>query len=149
MEAKYINKEIRNFYKDVKSIRKEYQHLPPYIKSKDGKLIGSEEMILERWKEHFEESLKEGTEKQAAEELTMVEEENPMTEPSVEEIEAIIQHLKNYKSPGENSIAAENLKYGGVYLQKRITTLIKEIWKTESMPGNWRKAIILPIHKKQ
>lgn len=35
----------------------EYQNLPPHIKSKNGELIGNEEMILERWKEHFEENL--------------------------------------------------------------------------------------------
>lgn len=62
--------------------------MPPYFKSKDGKLIGSEEVISERWKDHFEENLTEGIE-QPSEERKMVDEEIP--EPTVEEIEIIIQ----------------------------------------------------------
>lgn len=48
-----ILREKKHFYKDGKGIKKEYQNLPPYIKSKDGKLIGSEEIIVERWKDHL------------------------------------------------------------------------------------------------
>lgn len=40
------------------------QNLQPYIKSRDGKLIGSEGMILERWKDHSEENFKTGIEQQ-------------------------------------------------------------------------------------
>lgn len=35
---------------------------------------------------------------------------------TVEEIETMIQQIKNYKFEGENGTAAENLKYGGIGL---------------------------------
>lgn len=40
------------------------------------------------------------------------------------------------------------IKAGGKRLHKEIHSLIKSIWETERMPGEWTRARICPIHKK-
>ncbi|KAK9694676.1 hypothetical protein QE152_g33363 [Popillia japonica] len=92
---------------------------------------------MESWKDHFEENLKEGIEEQPPEEITMVDEESVITEPTVEEIKTIIQQVKNYKNLRENTIAADHMKSRRIDLQKRITVVIKEIGETEAISSNW------------
>ena len=56
--------------------------------------------------------------------------------PTREEIEEIINQMKNNKNPGRNGITKENLKYGGKKLKEDIQLVIKQIWKTEEMPDS-------------
>lgn len=145
-ENYYKRKEIRNFYREVKKGKgKNKQTI--YIKGKDGKLIGEEAKIRERWKEYFSEMLNEGTENETEETKRRVQDGNQVNDPTKEEIEEIIKSLKNNKSPGSNGITAENIKYGGEELKKQIYLLVKKIWQEEQMPKNWEKATIIPILK--
>ncbi|KAL4103343.1 hypothetical protein QTP88_018720 [Uroleucon formosanum] len=68
--------------------------------------------------------------------------------PTKQEIYNIIKKLKNNKSPGENNVVAELLKNGGNAIKDEIWKMIKEIWETEVMPGEWNTAILCPIFKK-
>jgi len=70
------------------------------------------------------------------------------TTPTVEEVELIVQKLRNYKAPGTDNIPAELFKYGGNELVKQLHTIIKDIWQKENMPTEWNVSIICPIHKK-
>ncbi|XP_025196768.1 uncharacterized protein LOC112595684 [Melanaphis sacchari] len=65
--------------------------------------------------------------------------------PKYEEIENLIKRLKNNKAPEEDSIVAKLLKKGGTMLVSKITEIIKTIWKTETIPEEWKAAIICPI----
>ncbi|KAL4084839.1 hypothetical protein QTP88_027723 [Uroleucon formosanum] len=65
-----------------------------------------------------------------------------------EEIENLIKRLKNNKATGDDSIVAELLKKGGTMLVSKITEIIKTIWKTRTIPEEWKTAIICPIFKK-
>jgi len=47
-----------------------------------------------------------------------------------------------------DNIPSELIKYGGAQLAKAVTDLIKEIWRTEKIPNEWRTNIICPIHNK-
>ena len=69
-----------------------------------------------------------------------------MEDPSLQEVEDIIQHLKNFKAPGVDSISNELIKYGGI--EGEMHKLIQEIWKEEYMPEEWNISLIVPIHKK-
>ncbi|XP_060518457.1 uncharacterized protein LOC132697179 [Cylas formicarius] len=55
---------------------------------------------------------------------------------------------QNNKAPGEDSITAECIKYGGEHLDTAILELLKNIWKTEALPKEWNEGTIVPIHKK-
>jgi hypothetical protein len=62
-------------------------------------------------------------------------------------VEAILK-LKNRKSPGEDGIINEMIKYGGPTLWKEITVLIKQIFKSFKIPEEWKTNIVMPIFKK-
>jgi hypothetical protein len=56
--------ERRKFYKAVNNMKRGFQPRMSGCKGKDGKIIGEEKKILERWTEHFAELLKEEEDKE-------------------------------------------------------------------------------------
>ena len=77
----------------------------------------------------------------------MREDNKEIQEPTRKEVKGILRNMKNNKSPGQNGIAIENIKYGGEQLRQKIYELITDIWKKEKMPDEWGKASIIPILK--
>ncbi|RXN27751.1 acyl- :glycerol-3-phosphate acyltransferase [Labeo rohita] len=69
-------------------------------------------------------------------------------EPTLKEVKLAVYALKNGKSPGLDQVAAEGIKAGGDTLLPRLHNLIKSIWRLDKVPTRWKKAIIIPIHKK-
>jgi len=69
-------------------------------------------------------------------------------EPSASEFEVAIDKLKSHKSPGIDQIPAELIKAGGRTICLEIYKLITSIWKKEKLPEEWKKSIIVPIHRK-
>ncbi|XP_023238427.1 probable serine/threonine-protein kinase tsuA [Centruroides sculpturatus] len=69
-------------------------------------------------------------------------------EPTIAEVKAAIGSLNIGKAAGLDLITAEAIKAGGDILHHRLYLLIKTIWHTEQIPAIWKKAIIVPIHKK-
>jgi hypothetical protein len=53
-----------------------------------------------------------------------------------------------HKSPGIDQIPAELIKVGGRTYRCAIHKLIIAIWNKEELPEEWKKSIIVPIHKK-
>ena len=72
-----------------------------------------------------------------------------MPEPSALEVELAIEKLKSHKSPGTDQIPAELIKAGCSTIFCVIHKLIIAIWNKEELPGEWKKSIIVPIHKKR
>ena len=68
----------------------------------------------------------------------------------IEEVEKAIRKLKPRKSPGLDNISAEELQTAteGVGLQF-IYRMRREIWEDEIFPADWKRAVIVPIHKKK
>lgn len=56
--------------------------------------------------------------------------------------------LKTGKAPGVDQVSAEAIKAGRDTLLHRLHALLKTIWRTERIPLAWKKAVIVPIHKK-
>ena len=69
-------------------------------------------------------------------------------DPNACEIELAIDKLKSHKSPGIDRIPAELIKVRGRTILLEIHKLITSIWKKEELPEEWKKSIIVPIHKK-
>ena len=69
-------------------------------------------------------------------------------EPSASEFEVAIDKLISHKSPGIEQIPAELIKAGGRTICLEIHKLITSIWKKEKLPEEWKKSIIVPIHRK-
>ena len=151
IEENYKNKEIRSMYQGLKQEKKGYQSSSVFYKNEKGELVGNEEKILELWQRYFDELLN-GEENGGMIEENLNKEdihgEEEEKAPSLREVKEIIKKLKNNKSPGEDQITAELLKYGGEKLEEKIQKLLEQIWLQEQMPQDWNEAILIPVHKK-
>ncbi|KAL4112678.1 hypothetical protein QTP88_016423 [Uroleucon formosanum] len=67
---------------------------------------------------------------------------------TLEEVKIAINSLKNWKAQGSNDIPAELIKYSGEEMHKVIFKICQRTWEEEQMPEDWKKALIIPIHKK-
>jgi hypothetical protein len=63
-------------------------------------------------------------------------------------IHMAIGKLKSYKSLGTDQIPAELIKAGSEILCSEVQKLICSIWNMEVLQQQWKKFIIIPIHKK-
>ena len=68
--------------------------------------------------------------------------------PTLSEVQAAVNALKNYKAAGVCGISPEMIKYGGQDGLKMLHTLISNVWHTGVVPEDWRKALIVPLFKK-
>jgi len=59
-----------------------------------------------------------------------------------------IKKLKTNKSPGVDKISAEEIQAAGQSGVAAIFELCNKIWENEQFPQMWKKAMIVPIHKK-
>jgi sorting nexin-29 len=110
-------------------------------------ILGSDEAILERWAQHFQELLN-GNAPERVEDVTTVQKQgNSETEapvPTINEIEQAIKRLRNIKAPGIDCILAELAKFAGPEYVKHL----HKIRITETIPEEWYLSIVCPIRKK-
>ena len=119
------------------------------IKKKDGKVLTDQNDVKERWKENYDELYNEGNPVNLQETKLLPQMPSTDDEPEItrEEVESAIKKLKEGKAPGYDTISGEELKAeNGVGI---IHKLCNEIWRTETFPADWGKAIITPIFKKK
>ena len=63
-------------------------------------------------------------------------------------IPAAIAKLKKGKAPGVCGISAEMLKAGGRIVAEWLHMIINLMWRKGEVAADWKKAVIVPIHKK-
>ena len=63
--------------------------------------------------------------------------------PTLSEVEAAVNTLKNYKAAGVCGIFPEMIKYGGHDGLKMLHMLISSVWHEGVVPDDWRKALIV------
>ena len=74
---------------------------------------------------------------------------NCMSQPiTMKEIEAAIRQLKCKKAPGPDGVTNDVIKQLGPAAKKTLLELFNESWKNGTVPAQWKKATIIPIHKK-
>jgi hypothetical protein len=52
------------------------------------------------------------------------------------------------KTAGTDRMHLELIKYVGNKLLNRMYELVRQIWKEERIPEEWKETIIVPIHKR-
>jgi len=120
------------------------------LKDDCGHLITDEANIVKKFRIYFKDLLNINQDNNVSDEVHSLRYtvQPEITEPDEEEIKLIIKMLKNNKAPGEDNINAELIKISTPKMFSEICTLIKEIWKKEQIPQDWKMAIIFPIYKK-
>ena len=68
---------------------------------------------------------------------------------SMEEVELAIRQLKYKKTPGPDGVTNDMIKNFGLLTKRTLLKLFTESWKTGTVPAMWKKATIIPIHKKE
>ena len=65
----------------------------------------------------------------------------------MQEIKQEIAKLHNHKNRGPDKIVNEFLKYGGPVLVEKNEELFNKIFKSETIPNQWREVILVNINK--
>jgi hypothetical protein len=134
-------------YRGINEFKKEYQPRINIIKDEIGNLLADPQIILNRWKNFFNQVLNvHGVHNVRQKDIRMAEPLVP--EGSLVEVEIAIGKLKSYKSPGTDQILAELIKAGGEMLCSEIHKPICSIWNKEELPQQWKESIIIQNHKK-
>ena len=66
-----------------------------------------------------------------------------------EEVEQAVKKLQNGKAAGEDEIVAEMLKNGGEVMIDWLLEILQEVWRTKQLPSEWKKSVLVPVHKKK
>ncbi|XP_015377026.1 PREDICTED: craniofacial development protein 2-like [Diuraphis noxia] len=73
--------------------------------------------------------------------------EPEIEEPTQNKIDAVIDGLKNNKVSGDDGVVTELLKGGGVPLRKKLSKIIRCVWREEKIPDDRNTAIMCPVYK--
>ena len=60
-----------------------------------------------------------------------------------------MKKLQNGKAVGEDEIVAEMLKNGGEVMIDWLLEILQEVWRTKQLPSEWKKSVLVPVHKKK
>ena len=127
------------------------------VRDGNGDIITEKKRIMERWKQHFDELLNREDPNNTEETFNEIEQSEKRYETddesvdddiSIEEVERAVKQMRKNKAPGVCNITAEMLQNTGVHTVKWLHRVITSVWNTEQTPLDWRKAVIIPIHKK-
>ena len=140
--------ESRKFYKRINNQRKGFNSRVLICRAVNGTLLTAKHDVLERFKDHFDALYNGGDEDSDDDVSFLIDDGRIVAEPTMEEVSAAINSLKNNKASGPDNIPAELLKMGGEELSKVLYDLVKRIWNTEELPGQWLEGAIIPLHKK-
>ena len=114
-----------------------------------GQCLQKSEEKLEWWKQHFEKVLNVQNEVEAnvLEDLENHSEADS-SQPNRVEVEQAVKKLQNSKAVGEGEIVAEMLKKEGEVMIDWLLEILQEVWRTKQLPKEWKKSILVPMHKK-
>lgn len=68
--------------------------------------------------------------------------------PSIDEILAALRDLKNNKAMGTDKLPADVLKIDPFTTSYLPHPILTQIWNTETLPSEWKKALLLSYRKK-
>ena len=149
-ETAFQKGNMRGVYDCTKKLCNSKQRRMDVIKDKNGKLLSTENEVLQRWKEHFMEILNRPDPDTLADVNTEGVEELDVSSGSIskEEIRSAIKDLKSNKAPGSDNITAEILKADVETTVNELEKLFKIIWESEEVPEDWKEGLIVKLPKK-
>ncbi|KAI5089302.1 histone H4 transcription factor [Silurus meridionalis] len=116
------------------------------VKDGEGNVLTSEESVLRRWREYFEQLMNEENQRERRlDDVEMVKQD--VDKISKEEVRAAIKRMKIGKSVGPDDIPVEAWRCLGEMAVGFLTRLFNRILEGEKMPEEWRKSVLVPIFK--
>lgn len=150
VESKAREKDTKQFWKIVKSLRGKYGKSIRSIKEGNKLMTGKEE-VLEAWQKHYRKIFEDDDKVDTS--ITYgpyLEVQNEDIEGEIHQMEVIsaIARMKIGKAAGADGIAPELIKYGGPEMMRVLTRIFQKAWNHNKIPDEWRQNLIIPIHKK-
>lgn len=133
-EDDFVHHRARQMYQNLKKATKGYKRKERFVKDIHGNILTNEEHVANRWKEYFSNLLSASDPENTFEFQFPDTVEPECPPPTLQDIQEIVNSLKNNKACGEDQIHAEIVKCGGIELMTRIKFLIDMIWEQEKMP---------------
>ncbi|KAI5606596.1 hypothetical protein C0J50_2095 [Silurus asotus] len=115
------------------------------VKDGEGNVLTSEESVLRRWREYFEQLMNENYRERRLEDVELVKQD--VDRISKEEVRAAIKRMKNGKSVGPDDIPVKAWRCLGEMAVEFLTRLFNRILEGERMPEEWRRSVLVPIFK--
>ena len=137
-------------FKTIKRVFQEHKPRAVNLKDSTGKFLIREREIVNEWKRYLENLYGENEQRM----LRGMEEEesvdlDKLGEPILRsEFDLALRQLKNNKASGVDNLPAELLKQAGQYFLDRLFVLINEIYKTGSLPNDFKMSKIVTLPKK-
>ena len=125
-----------------KATKKECKVLIPSLKEEDGSITTNRERIFERCAEFYQKLYEDTVQNIAKMETKQV----PSTLTS--EVERALSRIKSNKAPGEYQIVVEMIRAGSKIALRKIQELSNAFLRTETVPKEWKNAIITLMLKK-
>jgi len=138
----------RKFFNESGSIKAGLKPQTRILSDESRNLITEEKQIVNHFKDYFHQLLNQSLVERDNETIYFHTAEPKIEKLQQEEINNIINNLKNNKTSGENNIVAELLKKGGTEIRRKIKEMILTIWNTEIFSEDWIIAVICPTLKK-
>ncbi|KAF7693224.1 hypothetical protein HF521_008540 [Silurus meridionalis] len=111
------------------------------VKDGEGNVLTSEESVLKRWREYFEQLMNEENQRERRlDDVKLVKQE--VDRISKEEVKAAIKRMKIAKSVGPDDIPVEAWRCLGEMSVEVLTRLFNRILEGEKMPGEWRRSVL-------
>ncbi|KAI5106486.1 hypothetical protein C0J45_4183, partial [Silurus meridionalis] len=116
------------------------------VKDGEGNVLTSEESVLRRGREYFEQLMNEENHRERRlEDVELVKQD--VDRISKEEVRAAIKRMKNGKSVGPDDIPVEAWRCLGEMAVEFLNRLFNRILEGERMPEEWRRSVLVPIFK--
>jgi exonuclease III len=124
----------------------------PIYNNDESLLLTDKSQILERWAEHFDKVLncQSSVSSEALDDI----EQLPLLEslsntPSLDEVTKAVKQMSSGKAAGPDGIPSEVYKHGGQKAVRKLTSLFRKIWREETVPQEFRDAIITHLYKRK
>jgi hypothetical protein len=140
-------KNIRDLYRGTSKFQRRYKPKNNLVKDENGDLLADSHNNLNRWKNCFSQLLNVHNVSDVRQ-IEVHTAEPLVPGPSRLEMEIAVAKLKKCRSPGSDQILAELIQGGGKILLSVIHKLINSVWNKEELPDQWKKSIVIPVHKK-
>jgi len=142
----------RDVYEGIRKITGKRTQKMSVVKDIDGKIITEIGKVKNRWKEYFEGLYNDSNpvDISTLKQLSDCSDMETTPEIMIEEVQRAITRLKNRKAPGIDNITAEEIRVATEGRGLEILhQLCQRIWDEETVPEEWKKAVIVPIYKKK
>ncbi|XP_073815949.1 uncharacterized protein [Musca autumnalis] len=143
---------IRGVYETIKIMSGNNIRPISTIKDENGQELSSPDEQVDRWRRFFSTENPSDNETQPNTSTSTLR-RNPRRDvntdpPTYEEVLRALKSLKSGKAAGPDNIPSELLKYGAEPIAQTITPIIRDVWKTNVFPNEWKNGTIVTIPKK-